>query len=412
MRQRLARIIRKEFIQVLRDPRMRGMLILPPLIQLLIFGYAVNLDVDNAKIAWMDQDRTPESRQLLSEFEGSGRFQIVAAPDSDAAMQRLMDRGQVNAVVRVLPGFARDIERGRTTSVQVLLDGTNSNTASLVSGYAAQTIGRYSSEVVGRQQRAAMIGLTAPAIGSTPAGNESTSSERGGNSSSSNLQPPQASMAQPVPDIVSRSRVWFNPDLRSRNYFIPGVIVNIITIVTLSLTAMAIVREKEIGTMEQLMVTPIRPVELILGKTLPFVLVGFWDMLLVLGASLLLFHIPFRGSFGLLLLSTLLFLLTTLGAGLFISTVARTQQQAMMATGIFFQPFFMLSGFTFPIRNMPQVAQWLTYLNPVRFFMEIVRGVFLQGAGFQALWPQMAALAIFGVTILGLSISRFHKQLE
>jgi ABC-2 type transport system permease protein len=414
MRQRLARIIRKEFIQVLRDPRMRGMLFLPPLIQLLIFGYAVNLDVDNAKIAWMDQDRTPESRQLLSEFEGSGRFQIVAAPNSDTAMQSLMDRGQVDGVVRILPGFARDIERGRTTSVQVLLDGTNSNTASLVSGYAAQTIGRYSAEVVGRQQRAAMIGLSAPEIGSTsgaaPAGNESASNGGGGNSQ--NSQPAQASMAQPVPDIVSRSRVWFNPDLRSRNYFIPGVIVNIITIVTLSLTAMAIVREKEIGTMEQLMVTPIRPVELILGKTLPFVLVGFWDMLLVLGASLLLFHIPFRGSFGLLLLSTLLFLLTTLGAGLFISTVARTQQQAMMATGIFFQPFFMLSGFTFPIRNMPQVAQWLTYLNPVRFFMEIVRGVFLQGAGFQALWPQMAALAIFGVTILGLSISRFHKQLE
>ncbi len=412
MRQRLARIIRKEFIQVLRDPRMRGMLFLPPLIQLLIFGYAVNLDVDNAKIAWMDQDRTPESRQLLSEFEGSGRFQIVSAPDSDAAMQRLMDRGQVDGVVRVLPGFARDIERGRTTSVQVLLDGTNSNTASLVSGYAAQTIGRYSSEVVGRQQRASMIGLTAPAIGSTSTGNDSTSPANEGGGSSSTSQQPQASMAQPMPDIVSRSRVWFNPDLRSRNYFIPGVIVNIITIVTLSLTAMAIVREKEIGTMEQLMVTPIRPSELILGKTLPFVLVGFWDMLLVLGASLLLFHIPFRGSFGLLLLSTLLFLLTTLGAGLFISTVARTQQQAMMATSIFFQPFFMLSGFTFPIRNMPQVAQWLTYLNPVRFFMEIVRGVFLQGAGFQALWPQMTALAIFGVTILGLSISRFHKQLE
>src|SRR5580693_2300844 len=197
MRQRLARIIRKEFIQVLRDPRMRGMLFLPPLIQLLIFGYAVNLAVDNAKIAWMDQDRTPESRQLLSEFEGSGRFQIVAAPDSDSAMQRLMDRGQVDAVVRVLPGFARDIERGRTTSVQVLLDGTNSNTASLVSGYAAQTIGRYSAEVVARQQRAAMVGLTAPAIGSTPMGNDSTSSANGGgNSSSSNSQQAQASMAQ------------------------------------------------------------------------------------------------------------------------------------------------------------------------------------------------------------------------
>src|SRR5580700_7884183 len=417
MRQRLARIIRKEFIQVLRDPRMRGMLFLPPLIQLLIFGYAVNLDVDNARIAWMDQDRTPESRQLLSEFEGSGRFQIVAAPNSDTAMQSLMDRGQVDAVVRVLPGFARDIERGRTTSVQVLLDGTNSNTASLVSGYAAQTIGRYSSEVVGRQQRASTIGLTAigltaPESGSTSTGNDSASPSNQGGGSSQNSQPAQASMSQPVPDIVSRSRVWFNPDLRSRNYFIPGVIVNIITIVTLSLTAMAIVREKEIGTMEQLMVTPIRPTELILGKTLPFVLVGFWDMLLVLGASLLLFHIPFRGSFGLLLACTLLFLLTSLGAGLFISTISRTQQQAMMTMGLIFQPFFMLSGFSFPIRNMPVSMQMLTLINPVRYFMEIVRGIFLQGTGISTLWPQMVALAIFGVAILWMSVLRFHKQLE
>ncbi len=190
------------------------------------------------------------------------------------------------------------------------------------------------------------------------------------------------------------------------------MIVNIITLVTLSLTAMAIVREKEIGTMEQLMVTPIRPMELIIGKTLPFVLVGLWDMLLVMGAALLIFHIPFRGSFWLLLGSTLLFLLSSLGAGLFISTVSKTQQQAMMATSLFFQPFFMLSGFTFPIRNMPQVAQWLTFVNPVRYFMEIVRGVFLQGAGIEALWTQMVALAIFGVAILAASVSRFHKQLE
>jgi len=215
-----------------------------------------------------------------------------------------------------------------------------------------------------------------------------------------------------APQVTARTRVWFNPDLRSRNYFIPGVIVNIITIVTLSLTAMAIVREKEIGTMEQLMVTPIRATELIIGKTMPFVLVGVWDMLLVMAAALLIFHVPFRGSFWLLFATTLLFLLTTLGAGLFISTVSRTQQQAMMATSLFFQPFFMLSGFTFPIRNMPQVAQWLTIVNPVRYFMEIVRGVFLQGAGIEALWTQMVALAIFGVSILGLSVLRFHKQLE
>jgi len=297
----------------------------------------------------------------------------------------LMDRGQVDAVIRVLPGFGRDVVRGRSTGVQVLLDGTNSNTAGIVSGFASQCIARYSSEVMQKQQRSKMISATESAGGA---------------------------VAISAPQVTSRTRVWFNPDLRSRNYFIPGVIVNIITLVTLSLTAMAIVREKEIGTMEQLMVTPIRPSELIIGKTLPFVLVGVWDMLLVMGAALLVFHVPFRGSFWLLFGTTLLFLLTSLGAGLFISTVCKTQQQAMMATSLFFQPFFMLSGFTFPIRNMPQLAQWLTWLNPVRYFMEIVRGVFLQGAGVEALWPQMVALAIFGVVILGLSVLRFHKQLE
>ena len=385
MWQRLRCIIRKEFTQSLRDPRMRSMLFIPPLIQLLVFGYAASLDVDNAKIAWMDQDRTPQSRELLSEFQGSGRFIIAGMPDSEPAMQRMMDRGQVDAVIRVLPGFARDVNRGRTTSVQVLLDGTNSNTASIVSGFASQTIARYSSESMQHQQRSKMVGATEDAEGAVEAA---------------------------APQVTASTRVWFNPDLRSRNYFIPGVIVNIITIVTLSLTAMAIVREKEIGTMEQLMVTPIRASELIIGKTLPFVLVGVWDMLLVMAAALLVFHVPFRGSFWLLFATTLLFLLTTLGAGLFISTVSRTQQQAMMATSLFFQPFFMLSGFTFPIRNMPQVAQWLTIINPVRYFMEIVRGVFLQGAGVEALWPQMGALAIFGVAILWLSVLRFHKQLE
>lgn len=364
---------------------MRSMLFLPPLIQLLIFGYAASLDVDNAKIAFMDQDHTPQSRELLSEFQGSGRFQIAGLPDNEHAMQLMMDRGQVDAVVRVMPGFARDVVRGRTTSVQILVDGTNSNTASIVSGYATQCVQRYASEVGNQGQRNMLVASTEDAGGA---------------------------VLMAAPAIQARTRVWFNPDLRSRNYFIPGVIVNIITLVTLSLTAMAIVREKEIGTMEQLMVTPIRPTELIIGKTMPFVLVGVWDMLLVMGAALLVFHIPFRGSFWLLLGSTLLFLLTSLGAGLFISTVSRTQQQAMMATSLFFQPFFMLSGFTFPIRNMPTVAQWMTFLNPVRYFMEIVRGVFLQGSGVEALWPQMLALAIFGVTILGLSVSRFHKQLE
>jgi ABC-2 type transport system permease protein len=377
--------MRKEFRQVFRDPRMRAMLFMPPLIQLLIFGYAANLDVNTAHIAWMDQDHSSASRELLSQFQGSGRFQIVAEPDSDAQMQKLLDQGKVDAVVRVMPGFARDVDRGRTTSVQVLLDGTNSNTASIVSNYAAQTIARYSAEVMAQLQRSKMVAGTMASGGA---------------------------MHPAVPQITARSRVWFNPDLKSRNYFIPGVVVNIITLVTLMLTAMAIVREKEIGTMEQLMVTPIRPMELILGKTLPFVLVGLWDMILVVAASLLVFHIPFAGNFGLLVVCTLLFLLTSLGAGLFISTISRTQQQAMMTTGLFFQPFFMLSGFSFPIRNMPVSMQILTYINPVRYFMEIVRGIFLQGTGISTLWPQMVALAVFGVTILWLSVLRFHKQLE
>jgi len=377
--------MRKEFIQVARDPRMRAMLFMPPLIQLLIFGYAANLDVNTAKIAWMDQDHSAESRELLSQFLGSGRFIIVAEPDNDAEMQKLLDRATVDGVVRVMPGFARDVERGRATSVQVLLDGTNSNTASIVSNYAAQTIARYSSEVMAQLQRSKMVAGTIASGGA---------------------------MHPAVPQIIAVSRVWFNPDLKSRNYFIPGVVVNIITLVTMMLTAMAIVREKEIGTMEQLMVTPIRPMELILGKTLPFVLVGLWDMLLVVTAALLVYHIPLAGNFGLLLACTLLFLLTSLGAGLFISTISRTQQQAMMTMGLIFQPFFMLSGFSFPIRNMPVSMQILTYINPVRYFMEIVRGIFLQGTGISTLWPQMVALAIFGVAILWMSVLRFHKQLE
>jgi ABC-2 type transport system permease protein len=206
--------------------------------------------------------------------------------------------------------------------------------------------------------------------------------------------------------------VWFNPDLKSRNYFVPGVVVNIITLVTLMLTAMAIVREKEIGTMEQLMVTPIQPIELMLGKTLPFAMVGLFDVTLAVSVALALFHIPFRGSVWVLLLGAVVFLMTSLGAGLFISTVSRTQQQAMMSTFLFFQPFFLLSGFTFPIRNMPVAVQYLTFLNPVRYFLEIVRGIFLKGSGVSVLWPQLVALAVIGVSVLTMSALRFHKKLD
>jgi ABC-2 type transport system permease protein len=383
MRERLIEIIRKEFRQTFREPRMRTMLFLPPIIQLLVFGYAVNLDVGHSSMAWMDQDRTPESRELLAAFQGSGRFDILATPANDRDVQALLDANKVDMVVRVLPGFERDIDRGRSTAVQILINGTNSNTASIVSGYASSIVANFAAEAMELQNRNRLAARLASA-------------------------PVHAG----VPQLNLQARAWFNPDLLSRNYFVPGIVVNIIMQITLMLTAMAIVREKEIGTMEQLMVTPIRPIELMLGKTLPFALVGLVDTALVIMVALFLFHVPFRGSVLLLFACAILFLMTTLGAGLFISTISRTQQQAMMTTFLFFQPFFLLSGFAFPIRNMPRSIQYLTMLDPLRYFIEIVRGLFLKGTGVSVLWPQMVALAIFGVVILSLSAMRFRKRLD
>jgi ABC-2 type transport system permease protein len=385
MWQRIREIVRKEFRQALREPRMRAMLFVPPLIQLLIFGYAVNLDVEKARIAWMDQDHTPESRELLAGYLGAPRIKVVAWPGSEEEVRDLLDRGTVHAVVRVLPNFARDIRRGNTGVVQILVDGSNSNTASIVAGYAGNVVAAYATRVQALRLRQKQVAATFAA--GTP-------------------------VNPGLPRLDTRTRVWFNPDLLSRNYFVPGVVVNIITLVTLMLTAMAIVREKEIGTMEQLMVTPIRPIELMIGKTLPFAVVGLVDLIVITAASLVVFHVPLRGNLLVLLLSAILFLMTTLGVGLFISTISNTQQQALMASFFFFNPAFMLSGFAFPIRNMPDPVQYFTYLNPVRYFMEIVRAVFLKGAGFATLWPQMAALAVFGVTILSLSALRFHKRLD
>jgi ABC-2 type transport system permease protein len=383
MWERIRVIIRKELIQTLREPRMRILLFLPPMIQLLVFGFAVNLDVDHARIAWMDMDRSPLSRDLRARFEGSGRFDVVSMPRNEDDVQQTLDRGLAQAVVRVLPGFERDVERGRATEVQVLLDGTNSNTASLISSYAGEIIAEFSGDVTAGQQKVRVL-----------------------------TRSPNSPVALTFPSVKADTRVWFNPDLRSRNYFVPGVVANIIMIVTLMLTALAIVREKEIGTMEQLMVTPIRPIELMLGKTLPFAVVGLLDVVLVSSVALLVFHIPFRGSVLLLLFCASLFLMTTLGAGLFLSTISQTQQQAMMMNFFFSTPAFMLSGFAFPIRNMPVAVQYLTYLNPLRYFMEIVRGIFLKGVGISVLWPQMAAMAVYGVLVLGLSAARFRKKLD
>jgi len=383
MWERIRVMLKKELIQALRDPRMRLLLFIPPMIQLLVFGFAVNMDVDHTRIAWMDLDRTPLSRDLLAKFEGSGRFEVVGLPQSEEDVQRTLDRGEAQAVIRVAPNFERDVKRGRPTEVQVLIDGTNSNTASIVAGYAGAMIADFSAAASAERQNVRILA-------------------RGANS------PPPAA----TPGVVARTRVWFNPDLHSRNYFVPGVVANIIFMVTLMLTAMAIVREKEIGTMEQLMVTPIRPIELMIGKTLPFAFVGLFEVALITSAAMLIFHTPFRGSVLLLFVCAALFLMTSLGAGLFLSTISHTQQQAMMMNFFFSTPAFMLSGFAFPIRNMPIAVQYLTYLNPLRYFIEIVRGLFLKGVGISVLWPQMVCLAVYGVAALGLSALRFHKSLD
>ena len=364
---------------------MRVMMFLPPLLQLIVFGFAVNLDVENAAIGWVDLDRTPASRQLQAAFGGTPYFSLTHFPQSEEQVQDLLDHSRVVAVVQVPPGFNRDIERGKTAAVQILIDGTNSNTAAIVSGYAAQLVGQFAAQIQTVQQNAIILARTPP--GSGP-----------------------AEMAAPV--LTAQTRVWFNPELKSRDYFIPGVVANIILMITLMLTAMAIVREKEIGTMEQLMVTPIRPIELILGKTLPFALVGLFDLIMMTVLAILIFRIPFQGNAAFLVASACVYLLTSLGIGLLISTISRTQQQAMMTSFFFFIPAFMLSGFAFPIRNMPLPVQYLTYLNPMRYFIEIVRGIFLKGIGPTILWPQLLILLVYGTAIIVLSALRFKKRLD
>ncbi|MDZ4797937.1 MAG: ABC transporter permease [Bryobacteraceae bacterium] len=383
MWERIREIVIKELRQTFREPRLRAMLFIPPMVQLIVFGFAVNLDVDHARIAWVDRDQTPESRELLAAFQGSGRFEVVATPERDAAVLDLLDQGKIVASVEVMPGFAADLRRGRTAEVQILIDGTNSNTASLVSSYSGEIVGLFAGVEQARQRNMQML-----------------------------MRDVRAPANVVLPGVSADTRVWFNPELKSRFYFVPGVLVNIIMIITVMLTAMAIVREKEIGTMEQLMVTPVRPIELMLGKTLPFAIVGVVQVMMVTTAALLVFRVPFRGNPLLLLGCAILYLMTTLGAGLFISTISQTQQQAMMAVFFFTTPAFMLSGFAFPIQNMPIVVQWITYLNPLRYFMEIVRGIFLKGTGMDILWPQMLALCVYGVAIISLSAMRFHKSLD
>jgi ABC-2 type transport system permease protein len=376
MRERLGRMLVKEFLQLFRDPKMRRMIFLMPLIQVLVFGYAVSTDVRNVPTAVVDFDRSAASRDLLSEFSASGYFRFVAESRDVAAARDLLDRGTVGVILRIDHGFEGDLRAGPTARLQAIADGSDSNTARIALDYAGQIAGRHSERLL--HARIARVRGAAPAVARV--------------------------------DLVSRA--WFNENLESRNFYVPGVIALLVMLITLMLTSMAVVREKEIGTIEQILVSPITRSEFILGKTLPFALVGYVNVLLVAAIGVFWFEVPIRGSLLLLLAATTFYLMTTLGIGLFISTVSRTQQQAMMSVFFFYFPCVLLSGFMFPIANMPKAVQYLTYLNPLRYFLVILRGVFLKGAGPSTLWPQMAALLAMGLATLVVTTSRFRKTLS
>ncbi|MEN6459453.1 MAG: ABC transporter permease [Thermoguttaceae bacterium] len=375
MFERIKHMLIKEFIQVFRDPRMRIVIFLIPCVQVLIIGYAVSTDVKHVRTAVFDLDNSQQSRDLTARFVRSGYFDVVEKPASDARVRYLLDRGDVSAALRFNHGFAEELNAGRTARLQVFIDGTDSNTASIVASYATKIATAYSEQV--------LLERIGRAFG--PAGKTGS--------------------------LDLRTRAWFNDNLESRNFYVPGVLVIIVALSTLLLTSMAVVREKEIGTIEQIMVTPITPAEFILGKTLPFALIGLAEVLLVTLIGVFWFEVPIRGELLLLFVATCLFLMNTLGAGLLISTFSQTQQQAMMSTFILFFPMMLLSGFAFPVANMPEPAQWLTKINPICYFLVIVRGIFLKGVGVEILWTQMLPLLGTGLCVFYAAVRRFHKTL-
>ena len=374
MFERLKCMLVKEFIQALRDPRMRFILFVIPAFQTVVFGYAVNTDVRHVKTAIYDLDNSPESRDLTARFIRSGYFDVTGFIQREEQVRELVDRGDVKAVLRMNKGMGETLRSGRPAALQIILDGTDSNTAGIVLNYASQIAERYNGLLI--TTSLAKSGVQAPKAGG----------------------------------IELESRAWFNENLESSNYYVPAVIANIVLIITMVLSSMAVVREKEIGTIEQIIATPIRKSEFILGKSIPFIMIGFIDVAMITAVAYFWFEVPIRGSLLLLFGGTALFLMSSLGFGLFISTISETQQQAMMSAFFFVFPTMLLSGFAFPIENMPQAVQWLTFINPLRYYLIIIRGVFLKGVGVDILWPNLLGLFLIGTAILMFAIRRFRKS--
>jgi len=373
--QAILHIIRKEFLQLKRDPRLLPIIFIAPVFQLLLLGYAANLDVKNIRMVICDLDKSVMSRELVSEFKQSGYFVPVSTISDPRKIDPYLDYGRASMALVIPENFAERIQAGKSSQLQIIVDGAEAAFASSSLQYASIIISRYSQ------------GIVLQILKKT----------RGAGFS--------------IPRVNPEIRLWYNPELKSRNFFIPGVLSLLLMVMTMLLTSLAIVKEKEMGTMEQLIVTPIKPYTLIIGKLAPFVIIAIIDTILVLVVAGFWFRVPIKGSILLLFGLTIIFLMTTLGLGLFISTVSKTQQQAMMTAMVFvMQPMIMLSGFVFPIENMPRAIQLLTYLLPLRYFIVIIRGIFLKGVGFYELWDQALVLLLFGIGILSLSVFRFRKK--
>ncbi len=364
-------VSKKEVLQLIRDRRILPIVFISPLVQLLLFGYSVNLDLKNITIALCDFDHGIVARTITDGLVGSRIFRLKFCSDRHEIEQSL-NRSQALLGIVFPERSSAELLRRNPPTLEVYVDGSDPNTAFISQGYVAEIV---------KNKLQSIVGLGLP--GQT-------------------LQSP----------IDLRLRILYNPNLKSRNFMVPGIIALILMTMTTILTAVAIVREYEKGTIEQILVTPLKPFEFLLGKLIPYILIGFFDILLVVFIGTLWFRVPIHGSVLLLLALSSLFLLSTLGFGIFVSTVSHTQQQAMMTSFFFLMPNMILSGFIFPIENMPKLIQYLTYLVPTRYFMTILRGIFLKGVGFSSLWPQAAALLLFGLVVFTISISRFRRRLD
>jgi len=368
---RVGFLIWKELIELRQDPRLFGVVILAPILQLFMLGYAATTDIRHVPVVVADADRSEASRDLIARFAAAPTFTVVGIVTGANEVDPYLERGRAWMALSIPAGYGEMLGAGRPQTIQVIADGSDANSTNIGLGYAMNLIAGYAQQITIERH-----GPSAPAAGIEP-----------------------------------RVRVWFNPRLESRDFMIPGVLAMLLLMVTTNLSAMGIVREKEIGTLEQLNVTPLKRSELILGKLLPYALVGLVDVVLVLAIALVWFQVPLRGSIWLLFALTIVFLLSTLGLGLFVSTISSTQQQAMMTTIFFFlMPMIYLSGFVFPIENMPAAIQPITYLIPLRYFLVILRSIFLKGVGLETLWPQVLGLTAWGVAILALAIARSTKR--